>query len=68
MMLPPLLDALRTPSTPKNIVQRITYLEKLAEPRRRDARSDNILRKTAIQKVFEQMPIALFGERGLTHT
>lgn len=23
---PPLLDALRTPSTPKNIVQRITYL------------------------------------------
>lgn len=26
MMLHPLLDALRTPSTPKNIVQRITYL------------------------------------------
>lgn len=60
---PPLLDALRTPSTPKNIVQRITYLEKLAELRKMDVKSDYILRKTVIRNVFEQMPIALFGER-----
>ena len=65
---PPLLDALRTPSTPKNIVQRITYLGKLAELRIMDVKSDYILRKTVIRNVFEQMPIALFGERGLTHT
>lgn len=63
-MLHPLLDALRTPSTPKNIVQRITYLGKLAELRIMDVKSDYTLRKTAVQKVFEQMPIAIFGERG----
>ena len=62
-MLHPLLDALRTPSTPKNIVQRITYLGKLAELRIMDVKSDYTLRKTVIRNVFEQMPIALFGER-----